>query len=201
MGTDLRTLFVPPGETILRHTTRILFVGRLVRNKGLEYLLNAIAILKRTEPSIGLIVAGDGPMRKELASKVKKLELTDCVTFLGSVRNSKLPAQYQSAAVAVFPFTGQQGFGLVITEAMGCGCPVIASDLPAMRQTIKHGVTGFLSPPGDAKALAETIQTCLADDELRRKVASTALDSVRKQFDWPIIADKYFKIIEESVYS
>src|SRR5690606_18837144 len=93
----------------------------------------------------------------------------------------------------------QEGFGLVIAEAMGCGCPVVASDVPAVRQSIEPGVTGILTPPADPLALATTIGRCLADDVLRHNLAESAMKKVRSQFDWPAIAAQYSEVLRNSI--
>ncbi len=204
MGTDLSTKFTALKETTARDDDHILFVGRLVEKKGLRHLLQAFRLIKNSHPASRLTIAGDGPLREKLHSQANALGIENSVTFLGSVRHCDLPALYRRATLAVFPFVtaqdgDEEGFGLVVVEAMGCGCPVIASDLPAVRQSIQHGVTGYLTPPGDAHALADAIHRCLVDDSMRSKVATAALESARERFDWPLIAMRYRQLIERCI--
>jgi glycosyltransferase involved in cell wall biosynthesis len=171
-----------------------------VEKKGLRYLLEAFAILQRSRSDLTLTIAGDGPLMEKIRNQVSILGQEGNVDLLGGVRQRDLPELYRRATLAVFPFViatdgDQEGFGLVIAEAMGCGCPVIASDLPAIRQSIEPGVTGILAPPGDPEALANALRQCLDDVGLRSRLATSALDSVRKQFDWPSIAAKYAQVI------
>ncbi|MDT8303280.1 MAG: glycosyltransferase family 4 protein, partial [Sedimentisphaerales bacterium] len=130
--------------------------------------------------------------------------LTDHIAFLGSQPQSKLPDFYQQAAMAVFPFVrakdgDQEGLGLVIIEAMVCGCPVIASDLPAIKDTVIHGETGLVFSPGNSWALAQTVIDSLNDSENQKKMAQRARQKVFIEFDWKVIAKKYGACLKEII--
>lgn len=200
MGTDVSTLFLPPESEAARSRNELVFVGRLVEKKGLGYLLDAFAIVLQSRGDLRLTILGDGPLREAMYQRTIELGIQESTNLLGSLPHSQLRAIYQRAALAVFPFIvardgDQEGFGLVIAEAMGCGCPVVASDIPAVRETIEPGVTGILTPPADSLALADAILRCLADDALRCNLAESALKKVRSRFDWPIIADQYSEVL------
>lgn len=204
MGTDLSTRFVPPERADERDDDEIVFVGRLVEKKGVRYLLDALAVLAQTRPRLKLTIAGDGPFRQALTQRARLLGIADRVTFLGGVPHRDLAALYRRAAVAVFPFViagdgDQEGFGLVVVEAMGCGCPVIASDIPAVRDTVQHDVTGILTPPKDPEALALSIEQCLSDESLRARLAHAALSVVRARFDWMPISKAYLHAVKECI--
>jgi len=101
--------------------------------------------------------------------------------------------------LAVFPFivtkSGvQEGFGLVVVEAMGCCCPVIAGDLPAIHDTVVHEENGLIFPSGSSQALADSILKLLDDPELRARLAEEGRKSVVRNFDWEIIAGRYAEI-------
>ena len=195
MGVDLKGLFTPdPG--VQRKTDELLFVGRLVEVKGLQILLDAMPKVLAKHPGIRLVVAGAGPLESELRASAAKLNMTDCVDFLGMVPQLKLPSLYQQATLAVFPFivtkSGvQEGFGLVVVEAMGCCCPVIAGDLPAIQDTVVHEENGLIFPSGNAQVLADSILKLLDDPEFRARLAGEGRKSVVQNFDWEIIAGKY----------
>jgi glycosyltransferase involved in cell wall biosynthesis len=202
MGTDLTTLFTPsPTSRDVRH---LLFVGRLVEKKGVRYLLDALAILARRYPDLELTVAGDGPLRPSLERRAAELGIVDSVHFLGGVPHSSLPDLYRRATLAVFPFVvaadgDQEGFGLVVVEAMGCGCPVIASDLPAVHSSVEPGVTATLVPPTDVAALAAAIAKYLDDPAERARHADAALARVHDRFDWRAIAVRYRRVIDSLI--
>ena len=203
MGVDLKGLFTPdPG--VQRKTDELLFVGRLVEVKGLQILLDAMPKVLAKHPGIRLVVAGAGPLESELRASAAKLNMTDRVDFLGMVPQLKLPSLYQQATLAVFPFivtkSGvQEGFGLVVVEAMGCCCPVIAGDLPAIQDTVVHEENGLIFPSGNAQVLADSILKLLDDPEFRARLAGEGRKSVVQNFDWEIIAGKYSHIYQELI--
>ena len=200
MGVDLKNTFLPTANTA-RHDHRLLFVGRLVEKKGVTHALEAVAILKKTIPDIELLVVGDGPELPVLKRKITQLGLEQNVTLAGSVRNPELPQLYSSATVFVMPAVvdsrgDQEGFGLVLVEAMGCGCAVIASDLPPIRDIVQHGQNGLLAQPGAANDLADKIRQLLQDRELRARLAVKGRESVGR-FDWDATAGRYHALFTE----
>jgi glycosyltransferase involved in cell wall biosynthesis len=205
MGAELSSLFVPPEDPAVRRDNEIVFVGRLVEKKGLWVLLQAFAMLQQDRFDLKLTIAGDGPLRGEIERRISAMRYRERITLLGSVPHGNLAGIFQQATIAVFPFViakdgDQEGFGLVVIEAIGCGCPVIASDLPAIRQSIDDGITGILAPAGDPSALAEAMRVCLADAPMRSRMATAALESARKRFDWPAIAAQYWRTLESALY-
>jgi len=203
MGVDLKHGFTSD-PTVERSASELLFVGRLVEVKGLQSLLEAMPKVLAKHPAMRLTVAGAGPLELELRKLARRLDISDKVDFLGMVAQSQLPALYRRAMLAIFPFVitksgVQEGFGLVVVEAMGCGCPVIAGDLPAIHDSITHEESGLLVPPGNPEVLADTILRALNDPDLCFGLAREGQKKAMEQFDWEIIAEKYaglyFKII------
>jgi len=195
MGVDLKNLFTPD-PTIARKADELLFVGRLVEKKGVRILLEAMPQVIHWHPSVRLSVAGSGPMEAELKQLAIQLHLSDKIDFLGMMSQTKLPALYQRATLAIFPFVvaksgDQEGFGLVQVEAMGCECPVIAGDLPAIHDIITHEENGLIFPSGNAQALADTIIRALNDPDLCLRLAGEGRKRVVQKFDWEIVAEKY----------
>ncbi len=195
MGVDLNHRFTPD-PTVERRANELLFVGRLVEKKGLRILLEAMPKVLAKHPAMRLTVAGAGPLDMELRELARRLDISEKVEFLGMVAQSQLPALYRRATLAVFPFLvaksgDQEGFGLVQVEAMGCGCPVIAGDLPTIHDSITHEETGLLVSPGNPEVLAETILRALNDQDLCFRLAREARKRVLEQFDWEIVAEKY----------
>ena len=202
MGTDLGSLFVPPADPAIRKSNEIVFAGRLVEKKGVPVLVEAFVKLLRSCADARLTVVGDGPMRAAIESLVRRLGLAGHVTLVGGLGHAALSEVFRRSTVAVFPFViaaggDQEGFGLVVTEAMGCGCPVIASDLPAVRASIDPGVNGVLVPPGDVDALEREMRGLLFDAPMRERLSSAALESARRRFDWPVIAQRYWTTIRQ----
>ena len=194
MGVDLDTTFTP-GDG---HQPRggLVFVGRLVEKKGVEYLVEAISILAPRRQDLRLRIVGDGPLRDALCDLARKRGVSDRIQFVGSVLNTEVPDHLRAASIAVMPSViaasgDQEGLGLVAVEAMGCGCAVVASDLPAVRDTVIDGRTGLMARPEDAKDLAEKIALLLGDEALRKSLAEDGRRHALENFNWPAVGSAY----------
>ena len=198
MGVDLQTRFVPD-PSVVRSDSEILFVGRLVEKKGLRYLLEALPAIIQAHPGAHLTIAGYGPEQPKLEAQAAALGIADRVTFLGAVPQDQLPNLYRRAAVFVAPFVqarggDQEGLGLVTVEAIGCGCPVIVSDLPAVRDVVDN--PDMRVAPGDASALAAAVRRLLQlSPENRMALAAEWRSSLFQRFDWSQRAKAYAGIL------
>ncbi|WMP18897.1 glycosyltransferase [Thiothrix lacustris] len=153
-------------EYTQQQANQLLFTGRLVEKKGVKYLLQALKEVSKQLPDTTLVIVGSGPLQADLESMTKDLGLTRQVTFTGRLEHKALVRLYQESTVAVFPFVqakdgDMEGLGLVMAEAMGCGCPVIACDLPAVRDVIMHEDAGYLVESGNISALSRAVLTYL----------------------------------------
>ena len=161
---------VPPIARYIDDKRNILFVGRQEQRKGLPFLLQAYARLKRERPNIRLIVVGpDGGMRSACERYVQRHGLED-VVFTGLVPYEELPRYYKTADVYCAPNTGHESFGIVLLEAMAAGTPIVASDIGGFADVLEDGVEGLLAPPRDAEALAEAVDRLLADATRREQM-------------------------------
>ena len=192
MGVDLRFTFTP-GEAGTERDG-LIFVSRLVEKKGLTHLIEAMARLVAQHPELRLTIIGDGPLREPLTQLVSKLDLQDHVHFAGSLPNAELPNYLRAAQISVMPSV-QEGLGLVAVEAMGCGCAVVASDLPAVRDVVIDGETGLMVQPADSAELAEKIGRLLADDTLRDTLAAAGRRHALAHFDWREVGTTYAELI------
>ena len=166
----------------------ILFVGRLERRKGLGYLLDACAKVKRSFPNLRLIVVGPGIMlRLRYEKLVEDMNLTDNVVFTGFVPSDELPSYYHSADVFCAPATGGESFGIVLLEAMACGKPVVATNIQGYASVLAHGEEGLLVPPRDEESLAHALLSLLNDKTLRLQMGAKGRIKAEK-YSWPNIA-------------
>ena len=193
MGVDLTGRFCPDPRVPRRG---LLFVGRLVEKKGLDVLLRALPAVVRQRPGLELTVIGEGPMREPWQALAASLGLTGRVRFLGARRSDELPAFYRAAEVFVAPFVraasgDQEGLGLVLVEALGCGCPVVVSELPACAD-VHQGMEGVLTvPPGDPEALAANLMLALQIRERLQTAVLAAQPLLRARFGWDAVASRY----------
>jgi D-inositol-3-phosphate glycosyltransferase len=186
----------------------ILFVGRLDPLKGLETLVQALCELREIEPGLlnGLclaVIGGDadenGMALAEELDCLDKLKdeagLHDLVIFLGSRAQDTLPYYYSAAEVCVVP-SHYESFGLVALESMACGTPVIASRVGGLQHTVEDGVTGFLVPAKEPKALAEKLRLLLSDPALRERLGTNGRRKAQG-YTWPLVADHILHLYEE----
>jgi glycosyltransferase involved in cell wall biosynthesis len=194
MGVDTRAQFVPAGEA--RDPRTLLFVGRLAEKKGLQVALGALALLPG---EVRLRIIGGGAEEPRLRVRAAESALAGRVDFLGPKPNRELPRWFRQSSIVVFPSVvaaggDQEGLGLVPVEALACGCAVVASDLPAIRDVIQHEHTGLLIRPGDPQELAAAVLRLLEDTGLRQRLAGEGRRYVVTHFDWEHIAREYAKI-------
>ena len=195
MGVDARERFVPDAR-VPREGREVLFVGRLVEKKGVVHLLRAFALVKQAVAAAHLTVIGAGPLEPELRATASDLGIAGAVTFRGAVDNAALADHYRRAALLVMPSIvardgDQEGLGLVVAEALACECPVVASDLPAVRDVIRDGATGLLAHEADPPDLADKMLAVLRDPVHARDLARRGRELVLERLDWSSVAHGY----------
>lgn len=201
MGVDLESLFTPGGAPhAARDPSHVLFVGRLVEKKGVDVLLHAFARVCAQHPEARLSIVGHGPLEGDLKALARGLDLADRVMFTGPLEQERLVPMYRRATVFVAPFRetasgDQEGLGLVMVEALGCGCPVIASDLPATRDVLSEAPGCTAVPPDDVDALAAAIDQVLSNPASAAAQAACGVVRLRERFDWRSVADGYAHLL------
>ncbi|GAA4999076.1 glycosyltransferase family 4 protein [Pseudoluteimonas lycopersici] len=202
MGVDLAQRFAPD-PSVPRSDRELLFVGRLVEKKGLRHLLDAMPAVLRAHPDARLVVAGFGPEEGALREQARSLGLEHAVRFLGAVPQAELPSLYRRAALFVAPFVraesgDEEGLGLVLVEAIGCGCPVVVGNVAAMGEVFGAELPTVAVDARDAQALAARIGAALDDPDARRDSAERLRATVVGRFGWERVADAYAGLLSRA---
>ena len=167
------TWYCPDPRAPRAERPTFLYVGRLKRYKGVEIALRALSVARRTRPDLTLEIAGQGDDRSRLETLARGIGLGDVVRFLGFVGEDEKRRLMRRAWALVFP-SPKEGWGISNVEAAACGTPALASDSPGLRESVRHGITGYLVPHGDANALAERMLALAADPELVARLGRAA---------------------------
>ncbi|OGO39448.1 MAG: glycosyl transferase family 1 [Chloroflexi bacterium RBG_16_57_8] len=188
-GTDVRYFNpnVRPIEKFCDDKLNIVFVSRLERRKGVDYLLPAFQEVKSQIPDSRLLIVGHGTrLRKGYEDWVRKQKLED-VVFVGGVSYAELPGYFRTGDVFCVPATGRESQGAVLLEAMATGRPVVATNIDGYATVVTHGEQGLLVPPRDSHALAEALVKLLRDEPLRRRMGEKGLARAQ-EFSWDVVA-------------
>lgn len=189
LGTDPARFRIVPGATDTRRFTPgdrplgsladppvLLFHGRVDRRKGVLDLLEALP------EGVRLVVSGIGPDLDEARARADER-----TTFLGYVPPDDAPAVYRTADVFVSP-TYSEGFSNTLLEAMASGLPTVSTDSVGVVDCLRHEENGLLHAPGDVAGLRKELDRLLGDAALRTRLATTALEEVRRLYSWPVLA-------------
>jgi len=169
----------------------LIFVGRLSEKKGIKYLIEAMpGVLKRFAQA-KLLIIGDGELRDELTQSA-----SDHIIFAGAMPQSQLPGFYATADIFIGPSIqtkdgDTEGFGLVFAEAVSSGCTVIASNLPAIRDVVIEGKTGYFCEQKNVAQIEKKIVEVLSSKDKRINGRQWIVD----HFDWEMIKNKYLKVL------
>lgn len=183
---DFRRQYAMDNEKI------ILYVGRLVYEKGIQHLIASMPKILSNYHDAKLVIAGRGGMMDELKAEARNLGLGNKVYFTGYLDSKQVQKMYKCADVAVFPST-YEPFGIVALEAMLAGVPTVVSDVGGLNEIVNHGVDGMKSYAGNPNSIADSVTSLLYDHQLAANVSKRAKQKVKEQFNWEKIAqDTHF---------
>ncbi len=178
----------------------VMLPGRFARWKGHAVLIDALVLLQR-EGAVALLIGADAGRpgyRDELLKRVRRRGLEGAVRFVGHCND--MPAAYMLADVVVSASTRPEAFGRVAAEAQAMGRPVIATDHGGARETVLPGRTGWLTPPGDAGALAQALDAALSMTPAdRQRMARTAAANIRRNFSKQVMTARTLEVYAELV--
>jgi glycosyltransferase involved in cell wall biosynthesis len=197
LGNGVETDQIPAkSEYALHHLPRLIFVGRLHEQKGLDILLQAVQRLAAVSPPIGvcLQIVGDGPLLEALREQAARLNITDRVNFTGQVPH--VIGCLQQADIFVLP-SRAEGISNALLEAMACGLPVVVSNIPGNSHVIQHDQNGLLFKAEDADSLAQALTTLLQQPNLRKRLGRAARRTVEDHFSLNYVAGQYIEVYRD----
>lgn len=175
----------------------VIYLGRLKKYKSVDHLLRAFALTVKEIPEAKLTIVGEGDFKDDLISLAKELSLADKVEFTGFVDEKEKVRRLQQAWVAVYPSL-KEGWGLTNIEANACGTPVVASNVPGLKDSVIPGRTGLLYEYGDVPKLSDCLVKILSDGVFRERLTQGGL-AWAKEFSWDTAAEKTLELMEMAV--
>ena len=186
-GVDSTWYSPDPGTPRAAHPA-FLYLGRLKRYKGVEYALRALAAARQVRNDMTLDICGQGDDRARLEGITRTLGLGEAVRFLGFVSDDQKRTLLRRAWAVVFP-SPKEGWGISNVEAAACGTPALASDSPGLRESVRHGVTGYLVSHGDARGLADRMLELASDPGLVSRLGAAAR-TFAQGLSWDTLKEK-----------
>lgn len=170
----------------------ILFMGRLVQEKGVQHLISAMPKIIKKYNNIKLVIAGKGGIEEELKNQAKNMGLSEKIYFTGHLSSKDVSKMYKCVDISVFPST-YEPFGIVALEAMLAGVPTVVSDIGGLDEIVTHGENGIKSYAGNSNSLADSIISLLFNPELCDNIVKKAKQKIKNEYNWAKIAqDTYF---------
>jgi glycosyltransferase involved in cell wall biosynthesis len=188
-----------PANAKERLVPQIVFTGRLVAEKGVHVLLEAMRILKEHDVAavckvIGGAAFGSNRVTNYVSSLMKGIQGN--VAFTGYMSGADLAEALRSSDIYCCPSVWEEPFGMAIVEAMASGLPVVASNIGGIPEILEHG-GGILVPPNNSIFLAKTLEGLIADNKSRQRMAAESLGNFEKHFTWDVVRLQYSQILEE----
>lgn len=181
----------------------VLYVGRLLKRKGVEYLLKAFAEVKNEFGDVVLVIIGDGVHAKELKLLAENLGISDSVFFVGQVENEKLPNYYDLCNICVVPSINHKmkdPWVFVVNEAMYFSKPVVVTDaVGAAFDMVKNGINGYIVPEKNVNELFKALKNILSDQELELKMGKESKRIIENNFRYENMAKGFKEAISHVV--
>lgn len=172
----------------------ILWVGRFVRGKGVEFIIHAAKILVKEVPDLKILLVGDGPLKEKIEGLIERFNLKKNVIIKEKIPNDNMPEVYQKSDIFVLPSLNE-GVPKTLLEAMACGKPVVLSEFPHLEELIKNA--GLTFSKGDVHALADKIMSLIRDRELAKELGNTGRKKIVEEHSWENTVSKTIELYEE----
>ncbi len=176
-------------------TILLLMIGRFIPKKGFSTAFRALKLIIEKNTNVKLVIIGDGEMKSQYESILKKDHTTDYALFMGYVNKDELMDYYSTCDIFLMPSEKKPADGLntVVPEAMACGRPIIASNAGGNDLVVFDGLNGFLHPEGDYEQLAVLVNRLIDNECLRIDMGKKSLELVKEKFNWQAIAKYYIE--------
>ncbi len=177
----------------------LLGVGRMVYKKGFDLLIRALAQESLRQQDVVLVLVGEGDQQNEWQVLAAKLGVAERIRWAGTVPFDHIGVYYNLADVLVNPAVRKpaDGLNVCVLDAMSCAKPVVGTAVAGNPLAIEHGVTGFITPEGDATALADALATLVANPALRMDMGQAARRRIDEELGWPQLAKRYLHHFEQ----
>lgn len=177
----------------------VLWAGRYVYEKGLQYLIDVAEIVKKQATNSRFLLVGEGPLKTKVKHLVSSRGLKN-VSLLGPMEYEKLRVLMGQCSIFAFPSL-KEGFPRVLLEAMACEKPVVAFDIPGINEIISDKYDGLLVPLENTNVMAQAITDLMNDKNLRKKIGMRARKKVIEKFDWRAVEKKIERLYQDAIDS
>ena len=179
----------------------VLYMGRLIKCKGVDYLIKALPIVRKEIPNTTLVIAGDGPLRMRLQRLSHEVDIDQFVKFIGQIKHDDIPKVISMANAVVLPSLAEV-FGVVLIEAMSMEKPVVATRIAGLCEAVMQAPcevaseceTGISVEKGSEDELAKAIVLLLSDRKLALRMGKRGRELVKKRYDWRIVAPRILEV-------
>lgn len=173
---------------------RLLFVGRVVYQKGIDLLLSALATLKNLDWTLEIV--GDGPRHEDLRIQADQLGILERIKFAGWKYNDELARAYAAANLFTYP-SRHEGMPNALLEAMASGLPALATHIAGNEELVAHGETGLLVPSEDIEALRKSLNELIPDAARRESMGAAARKAVSARYSWQRVTKEYLELMQQ----
>lgn len=195
------TIFKPKGERTPNQIFFLSVLDRFHKYKGLDYLLEALSQVKPAIPDVKLVVGGKGELLNYYKQMTKELGIEENVEFKGFLTDEEVQHYYATSELFILPSISslQEGFGIVVLEALSCMTPVISTDIVGVADDVTKTKSGIIIPPKDVKALQNAIIKILKNPELQKTMGENGRQLVKDKYEWKQIADDIYNLYKQVI--
>lgn len=183
-----------PKQLLKEKQPTLIYLGRLTKSKRVDHAISALSKIRKFVPEAKLRILGRGPEENNLRRLASDLKVSDAVEFFGFVDEKEKIYLLSTSHAMLFP-AAREGWGLTVVEANRCGTPVIGYDVPGLRDSIRHGINGYLVRSGDVEGMAGAASSLLKNKEELKQLSLNAMEYSR-QFSWDKSADEFLSVLE-----